>query len=73
MKKHVTLRHLAVVAVRHVRESSLAKVSLGTLPQVEVAAVNSKRGVVARFKTKLMQSCHASIYDCYVRFNATGQ
>jgi hypothetical protein len=50
----------------------LAKVSLGTLPQVEVAAVNSKRGVVARFKKKLRQSCHAPIYDCYVRFNAKG-
>ena len=63
MKKHVTLRHLTVFAVRHVRESSLAKVSLGTLPQVEVAAVNSKRGVVARFKKKLRRSCHAPIYD----------
>ena len=57
---------------RHVRESSFAKVSLGTLPQLDVAAVNNKRDVIARFKKTLRARCHASIYDCFVRYNARG-
>ena len=57
---------------RHVRESTFAKASLGTLPQLDVASVNNKRTAIVNFRKHLRAQCHASIYDCYVRHNARG-
>ena len=57
---------------RHIRESTLAKVSLGTLPQLDVAACNKYATAVVAFKKFLRAECHRSILECYRAHNRTG-
>jgi hypothetical protein len=54
------------------RESSYAKVSLGTFPTLDVSRVDAKRVVVQRFKKKMRTAQHAAIAQCYRDFNAKG-
>ena len=46
--------------------------SLGTLPQLEVAACNKDAAVVVAFKKLLQARCHRSILECYRVHNRTG-
>ena len=57
---------------RNARESSYAKVSLGTFPQLPVAAVNRKRKAIKDFRTVLRAKHHRSILNCYHAFNRKG-
>ena len=54
------------------RESSYAKVSLGTFPKLGFAQKEGNRVVVKRFKKALRASQHAAIAQCYRDYNAKG-
>ncbi len=54
------------------RESSYAKVSLGTFPKTGVAKKDANRVVVKRFKKAMRVSQHAAIAQCYRDYNAKG-
>jgi hypothetical protein len=54
------------------RESSYAKVSLGTFPKLGVSKVDAKRVVVQRFKKAMRAAQHAAIAQCYRDYNAKG-
>ncbi len=54
------------------RESSYAKMSLGTLPKVKVPTPNKELKVVKDFFVALRTSQQNAIYDCYHNYNAQG-
>jgi hypothetical protein len=54
------------------RESSYAKVSLGTFPKLGVSKKDEKRVVVQRFKKAMRAAQHAAIAQCYRDYNAKG-
>ena len=58
--------------LRHARESTLAKVSLGTLPQLTVPSANKTKKVVKDFRKVLRAECHRSILNCYKAHNQAG-
>ena len=59
-------------SLRHMRESTLAKVSLGTLPQLTVPAANKSKKIVKDFRKALRAECHRSILNCYKAHNQAG-
>ena len=59
-------------SIRHARESTYAKASLGTVPDVPVASVNRNRVVVKEFRSTLRAACHESILGCYQAYNRKG-
>ena len=54
------------------RESSYAKLSLGTFPKFHIPKANATRVVVAKFKKAMRASQHAAIAQCYRDYNAKG-
>jgi hypothetical protein len=54
------------------RESSYAKLSLGTFPKTGFAKVDLGRVAVKKFTKALRASQHAAIADCYRQYNAKG-
>ena len=54
------------------RESSYAKVSLGTFPKMGITKKDATRVVVKRFKKAMRASQHAAIAQCYRDYNAKG-
>ena len=54
------------------RESSYAKVSLGTFPTFHIPKADATRVVVAKFKKAMRASQHAAIAQCYRDYNAKG-
>ena len=54
------------------RESSYAKVSLGTFPQLPFKPVDATRVVVKRFKKLLRAAHHEAIANCYREYNEKG-
>ncbi len=54
------------------RESSYAKVSLGTFPKLGVSQADAKRVVVQRFKKAMRAAQHAAIAQCYRDYNERG-
>ena len=57
---------------RHARESTYAKTSLGTFPQLAVPTVNRNRKAVRDFQKHLRWRHHASILECYHKYNRRG-
>ena len=57
---------------RNARESTYAKVSLGTFPQLPVASVNRKRKAIKDFRALLRAKHHRSILQCYHEYNRKG-
>jgi hypothetical protein len=56
---------------KHARESSLAIVSLGAFPPINIAKTNAKLKAAADLTKAARSFFHASIYQSYVDFNAT--
>ena len=54
------------------RESSFAKMSLGTLPKAAFPVPNQNLKVVKEFVEALRVSQHKAIYDCFRYYNAQG-
>ena len=54
------------------RESSYAKVSLGTFSQLPFKPVDATRVVVKRFKKLLRAAHHEAIANCYREYNEKG-
>lgn len=54
------------------RESSYAKVSVGTFPKLPIKKADANRVVVKKFKKALRASQHAAIANCYREYNAKG-
>jgi hypothetical protein len=54
------------------RESSYAKLSLGTLPKASFPEPNRNLKVVKDFVEALRVSQHKAIYDCFRYYNAQG-
>ncbi len=54
------------------RESSYAKMSLGTLPKVKVPKPNKELKIVKDFLLALRTSQQKAVYDCYSEYNAQG-
>ena len=54
------------------RESSYAKVSVGTFPQLPFKQVDAQRVVVKRFKKLLRAAHHEAIANCYREYNEKG-
>ncbi len=54
------------------RESSYAKISLGTIPKVKFPEPNKKLKAVVDFVEELRVSQHKAIFDCFRRYNAAG-
>jgi hypothetical protein len=54
------------------RESSYAKLSLGTLPKASFPEPNQNLKVVKDFVEALRVSQHKAIYDCFRYYNAQG-
>ena len=69
------MSHLSFLnaSIRHARESTYAKASLGTVPGVPVASVNRNRVVVKEFRSTLRAACHESILGCYQAYNRKGE
>ncbi len=57
---------------KEARESSYAKVSIGTFPKVPIRKADANRVVVKKFKKTLRASQHAAIAKCYSDYNAKG-
>ena len=57
---------------KEARESSYAKVSIGTFPKVPIRKADANRVVVKKFKKALRASQHAAIAKCYSDYNAKG-
>ena len=57
---------------RHARESTYAKISLGTFPQLGVPHVNRNRKAIRQFRKLLKRRHHASILECYHQYNRRG-
>ena len=57
---------------KEARESSYAKVSLGTFPKMGIGKKDANRVVVKRFKKAIRASQHAAIAQCYRDYNAKG-
>lgn len=56
---------------KHARESSLAKVSLGSFPPIHIAKTNAQRKVAQDFTKAARAFFHSCMYQCYADFNAT--
>ena len=56
---------------KHARESSLAKVSLGSLPPIHIAKTNTKLKVAEDFTKAARNYFYSCIYQCFAKFNAT--
>jgi hypothetical protein len=54
------------------RESSYAKLSLGTIPKVKFPEPNRKLKAVVGFVEELRVSQHKAIFDCFRRYNGAG-
>ena len=54
------------------RESSYAKVSLGTFPKLPLKQVDAQRVVVKKFKKLLRAAHHEAIANCYREYNEKG-
>ena len=54
------------------RESSYAKVSLGTFPQLPFKQADAQRVVVKKFKKVLRAAHHEAIANCYREYNEKG-
>jgi len=54
------------------RESSYAKMSLGTFPKLGIAKVDNERVAVKKFRKALRASQHKAIANCYRKYNAKG-
>jgi hypothetical protein len=57
---------------KEARESSYAKVSVGTFPKLPIKKADANRVVVKKFKKALRASQHAAIANCYREYNAKG-
>jgi hypothetical protein len=57
---------------KEARESSYAKVSIGTFPKLPIRKADAHRVVVKKFKKTLRASQHAAIAKCYSDYNAKG-
>ena len=57
---------------KNARESSYAKMSLGSLTKVLFPEPNKKLKAVVNFVEDLRVSQHKAIFDCYRRYNAAG-
>ena len=57
---------------KEARESSYAKVSIGTFPKVPIRKADANRVVVKKFKKALRASQHAAVAKCYSDYNAKG-
>jgi hypothetical protein len=57
---------------KEARESSYAKVSVGTFPKLPIKKTDANRVVVKKFKKALRASQHAAIANCYREYNAKG-
>ena len=58
--------------MKDARESSYAKVSLGTFPKTDITKANANRVVVKKFKKAVRASQHAAIAQCYRDYNVKG-
>jgi hypothetical protein len=56
---------------KHARESSLAKVSLGSLPPIHIAKTNTKLKVAEDFTKAARKYFYSCIHECFAKFNAT--
>ena len=56
---------------KHARESSLAKVSLGSLPPIHIAKTNTKLKVAEDFTKAARKFFYSCIYETFAKFNAT--
>ena len=54
------------------RESSYAKMSLGTFPKLPFKQVDAQRVVVKKFKKLLRAAHHEAIANCYREYNEKG-
>ncbi len=57
---------------KEARESSYAKVSVGTFPKLPIKKADANRVVVKKFKKALRASQHAAIANCCREYNAKG-
>jgi len=57
---------------KEARESSYAKVSIGTFPKLPIRKADAHRVVVKKFKKTLRASQHAAIAKCYSDYNVKG-
>jgi hypothetical protein len=57
---------------KHARESALAKMSLGTFPQIPIAPQNVSRVAAETFVKEARQHFHHEIVKCFDEFNRAG-